>query len=234
MSNIPPKSGYRKKTALEHRKLNLFAACPGYPDKLATLIWGVFANNPRLTVYTGDPSDNSEKNAYGRISANLDTPTFYAFIELLQRIAKSTVAITRKIKNKNFVWENGKRADEATNVSDLLVGKDADGGIWIGVFSENRPEVKFYIGPSDWHHLCNADDTPISKGEASELYALGYCNLLSNMVSNVLVDEYVEDTTHKPTTYPSRQVVTPSSINTSLVTPMKMSLNEVLDSDIPF
>ena len=203
------------------------------PRQISYAHLGCLCQQSSLTVYTGDPSDNSEKNAYGRISANLDTPTFYAFIELLQRIAKSTVAITRKIKNKNFVWENGKRADEATNVSDLLVGKDADGGIWIGVFSENRPEVKFYIGPSDWHHLCNADDTPISKGEASELYALGYCNLLSNMVSNVLVDEYVEDTTHKPTTYPSRQVVTPSMTNQSLGTQMRPTDNLVAE-DIPF
>jgi hypothetical protein len=233
MSNIPPKSSYRKKTALEHRKLNLFAPTPGYPDKLATLIWGVFANNPRLTVYTGDPSDNSEKNAYGRISANLDTPTFFAFIELLQRIAKSTVAVTRKIKNKNFVWENGKRAEFATNVSDLIVAKDSDGTIWISVFAEDRPEVKFYMGPSDYHHLCNADNTPISKGEASELYALGYCNLLSNMVSNVLVDEYIEDIPSKPNNYPSRQTVNPSMTNSSLATPMKAPDNLITD-DIPF
>ena len=233
MSNIPPKSGFRKKTALEHRKLNLFAPTPSYPDKLATLIWGVFASNPRLTVYTGDPSDNSENNGYGRISANLDTPTFYAFIELLQRIAKSPVEIKRKIKNKNFVWENGKRADVATNVSDLVVGKDFDGSIWISVFAEGRPEVKFYMGPSDYHHLCNADNTPISKGEASELYALGYCNLLSNMVSGVLIDEYVDDNPPKQNNYSSRQVVTPSTSSISLATPMKMQDN-LLAEDIPF
>lgn len=223
-SNFTP----RKKTALEHRKLNLFAPVPGHTGRQATLIWGVFANNPRLTVYTGDPADNSEKNGNGRISANLDTPTFYAFIEMLKRIVASKIPSVRKIINKNFAWENGKRAEEATNVSDLVVGKDNENGIWIGVFADNRPEVKFYLGPSEWHHLCNEDNTPISKAEASELYALGYCNLLSNMVSEVLVKEYVDESAN----YSSRPVVTSSGTKTE--SSSKMPLNDVLEGDIPF
>lgn len=47
----------RIKNALDNRKLNLSAPTPGAQGKYANLIWGIINNNPRITVYTGDPSE---------------------------------------------------------------------------------------------------------------------------------------------------------------------------------
>lgn len=194
MSTQYKQPNLRKKNALDHRKLNLFTPCPAAPEKLATLIWGIFSNNPRLTVYTGDPSDNSEQNGYGRISANLDTPTFYAFIRLLEKVANSDKPMKDKIQNKNFAWINNQRAEHPTIVSNLWVGKETDGQVWIGVFADGRPEIKFHILPSDYHSFYHGEtNTPFAAGEVSQLYALGYCDLLRNMVSDILVNDYVED-----------------------------------------
>lgn len=196
MSDFKPAP--RKKNALDHRKLNLTAPCPTAQGKYSALIWGVYSNNPRLTVYTGDPEDASERTSYGRITANLDTPTFFAFVEMLEAAAKSQTEIKQKIENKNYTWFGGKRSERPAVVSDLWVGKDKDGCVWISVLAENRPKIRFIIKPSEFYSLYHSDGTPFTKGEESSLYALGYCSILRNMVSNVLVNEYVEEVPKTP------------------------------------
>lgn len=188
----------RKKNALDHRKLNLSTPCPTAKGKYSNLIWGVHANNPRLTVYTGDPEDSSERTGYGRIAANLDTPTFYAFIELLERVARGTEECKYKIENKNYTWFGGKRSEVPVIVSNLWVGKDKDGAVWISITAENRPIIKFYINISDFHCMYHGDGNPFTKAEFTSLYAIAYCNLLRNMVSEILVNEYVEEAPKKP------------------------------------
>lgn len=188
----------RKKNALDHRKLNLSAPCPTAQGKYSTLIWGVHANNPRLTVYTGDPEDSSERTGYGRIAANLDTPTFYAFVELLERISRGPEDCKFKIENKNYTWFGGKRSEVPVVVSSLWVGKDKEGAVWISITAENRPIIKFYINIPDFHAMFHGDGTPFSKAETSTLFAIGYCALLRNMVSELLVKEYVEEAPKKP------------------------------------
>ena len=188
----------RKKNALDHRKLNLTAPCPTAQGKYSALIWGVYSNNPRLTVYTGDPEDASERTGYGRIAANLDTPTFFAFVNMLERMAKSDKEDKDCIKNKNYTWFGGKRSETPALVSTLWVGKDKEGHVWISVVAENRPVIKFIIGPSEFHSLFHGDGKPFTTGEASTLYGIGYCDILRNMVSNVLVSEYVEDVPKNP------------------------------------
>ena len=188
----------RKKNALDSKKLNLVAPCPTAPGKRSSLIWGVYSNNPRLTVYTGDPEDSSERTGYGKIAANLDTPTFFAFIEMLEAAAKSTEECKQKIDNKGFTWFGGKRSEVPVVVNSLIVGKDAEGCVWVSVVADNRPIIKFFIGPSEFHVLYHSTGKPFSKAEASSLYAVAYCQLLRNMVGNVLVTEYTEEVAKKP------------------------------------
>lgn len=184
-----------KKNALDNRKLCLFAKAPNNPkdsDRQAILMWNVYSNNPRVSVFTGDPTDNSEANNKGRISANLDGPIFYTFLEMLESVAKSKVAIELKVINKNYSWLNGKRSDEPSIVSELHVAKEEDGGVWISVEAQNRPKIKFYITPSDWHQFCYADGKPLEKHDLIKMHVIGYCNLLRNLVSEIMVNEYTE------------------------------------------
>lgn len=190
----------RKKNALDHKKLNLSAPCPTAQGKKSSLIWGVYSNNPRITVYTGDPEDNSERTGYGKIVANLDTPSFYAFIEMLEETAKSKVEFKQKIDNKGFTWIGGKRSELPVVLNSLVVGKDADGSVWISVIADDRPKIRFYILPGELVSLYHGDGTQFTKGEASSLYALGYCQILRNLVSIVLVNEYIEEAPKKPYT----------------------------------
>lgn len=81
-NNLPP----RKKIALDNRKLSLFAPCPSAPGKTASLSWRLVSNNPRITVYTNDPADMTEKNGNGLIAAALDAPVFFMLMRLMYKI----------------------------------------------------------------------------------------------------------------------------------------------------
>lgn len=189
-NNRPP----IKKNALDNRKMCLFAPAPNTTDREAVLMWNVFSNNPRVTVFTGDPTDISDASSKGRISANLDAPVFFTFIEMIERVAKSKVPIELKILNKNFTWTNGQRSSEPSIVSELHVGKDDKGMVWISVEAEKRPVIRFFILPSDWHQFCFADGTPLDKGELVTMHTLGYCNLLRRLMTGILIDDYVPPT----------------------------------------
>ncbi len=181
-----------KKNALDNRKLFLFAPAPNATSGQAVLMWNVFSNNPRVTVFTGDPTDNSQANNKGRISANLDAPVFFTFIEMMERVAKSKTPIELKVLNRNYSWVNNQRSEEPSVVSELHVGKDGDGQVWISVEAEKRPKVKFFVAPSDWHQFCYADGKPIEKADLITMHTLGYCQLLRNLVSGIMLNEYSE------------------------------------------
>ena len=62
----------REKICLDHNKLRLGTACPTAEGKWSSLVWGIHKNNPRITVYTGDPADNTSRTNNGAIRAELD------------------------------------------------------------------------------------------------------------------------------------------------------------------
>jgi uncharacterized membrane protein YgcG len=184
----------RKKNALDNRKLNLSAPTPGVQGKTASLIWGLYSNNPRITVYTNDPNDQGQDKGYGKISANLDAPTFFGVMGLLHKaVDPATPNEWRdKVENMNFTFFGGKRSAAPAVTSELWVGKDKDGIVWISVTAPNRPKIKFKFGNNDFHHWIHGDGTPFTESEASLLYAKAYVAILQPLMTHLMVTEWVE------------------------------------------
>lgn len=193
---IPP----RKKIALDNRKLVLSAPCPTAQGKFSTLSWGLVNNNPRLVVYTNDPADATERNDNGRISANLDAPNFFAFLEMLREVLAAPGPLRLKMENKNYIFPGGKRSEKPVVVSELLVGKGDDGVVWICVaaYDKERPKIKFQLLPVEFHQLYHQTGEKFSPGEASKLYATGYIRMLEGMMVNLLCTEWVEPPPREP------------------------------------
>jgi hypothetical protein len=222
-----------KKNALDNRKLCLFAPAPNSTSNgQAILMWNVFGNNPRVTVFTGDPKDVSEGNNKGRISANLDAPVFFTFIEMMERVARSKVPIELKVLNRNYSWENGKRSDEPSVVSELRVCKDSDGSVWLSVEAEKRPKIKFFVVPSEWHLFCYGDGKPLDKTEVVTMHTLGYCHLLRNLVSGIMLTEYTEPVQRSTDQDNTRQDYT-RNVKVEKEKPLP-SLPKEWQDDIPF
>jgi hypothetical protein len=180
----------REKNALDHPKLNLTAPTPGHQGKFSRLVWGFHANNPRITVYTNDPNDQNTN--YGKIAANMDTPTMFALVGLLNEIIDGPADKKVKIENKNFIFPGGKRSERPVLVSETWIGKDKDEVIWISVAAKDRPRIKFEFQPGDFHHFVHGDGTPFTKAEASKLWARGYVRILENLLPTLAVANYQE------------------------------------------
>lgn len=179
----------RKKVALDNNKLSMGA--PNSKGKRAGLLWQLVNNNPRIVVYTNDPDDQID---YGKITAALDAPTFFAFLQMIENAVNAPVGteFKDKIENSNFTWGGGKRSETPTVVSSLLVGKDPDGVIWIAVSAPRRPQIKFPFMNPDFHNFFHRDGSPYEKAEVSALIAQSYIKLLRLLMAQLLVTEYVE------------------------------------------
>lgn len=176
----------REKNVFDEPKLDL--KTPNSKGKMATLKWGIFKNNPRLTVYTNDPDDTTDN---GRISANLDAKTFYAFLQLLSRAIKSDVEFKAKIDNKNHIFAYGKRSEEAVLVSSLWVGRDADGVVWISITAPKHPSIKFAFANSDYHFFYHTGGEQFTKADYSQIYAEAYLTMLTELMGVAMVHHYI-------------------------------------------
>lgn len=180
-----------KKHLLNHNKLNLRAPSTAQ-GKEAALVWDFRNNNPRLTVFSRDPNDVTEKNTYGSITANLDLPTFYAFIELLKKAVTATQEFQVYIDNFNFTYEDDVKSETPSKVSELHVGRNAEGQAWVGLSEKGEPKIRFFFAPTNFHFLYHTEgDRPFSKKEVSDLFTKAYISMLSEVLANVASANFV-------------------------------------------
>lgn len=189
----PPK----RKNALNNPKLRLSAPNPQAKGIYASLAWDLYQNNPRLVVDTKDPNLSSPENSYGRITAALDPVVFGIFLQNLQDSIASDKAVKFKVENYNHEFSNGQRSQEIVHLTDLWVGKDAEGQVFVSVVSKKGdqwPVIKFVFGPSDqrYHKFFKGDGTQFSKAELSVYAARAYYVLLSTVMASVMDTHYYE------------------------------------------
>jgi hypothetical protein len=181
----------RVKNALDNRKLSLSAPTPGVQGKYSSLIWGLYSNNPRITVYTNDPNDSDKSKNYGKITAALDLPVFMMLMNMINQAIDSPADVKFRIENKNYIFPAGKRSDHPVVVSELHVGKK-DGVVWMSVTAKDRPRIQFKFHPSDFHAFQHGDGRPFTEAEASAIFARGYVRLLEEMMLHLAAENYTE------------------------------------------
>lgn len=181
----------RTKIALDNNKLNLSAPSTEQ-GKTATLIWGLVKNNPRITVWTRDSQDMTEKNGNGRIQAELDSPILLSIIETLDKLINEAPGTRYKLENSNFTWFGGKRSDAPAVLTELWVGKDKEGYVYLSLTAPNRPIIKFRIAPSSFHTWYTHSGEKVSPEELCKTYVKGYLNILRGIYNHLAVTEFVD------------------------------------------
>jgi uncharacterized membrane protein YgcG len=177
----------RKKVILDHAKFHLRA--PNAAGKTASLQWQLISSNPRMVVWTNDPNDTINN---GKIQAAMGVATFFSVLRLIEQAANSEGPYKEKVDNKNFTWAGGKRSDEAVVESSTIIQKDEDGLITVCLSAPRRPQIRFPFINEDFHHFVHRDGSVFTKGEASKLTALAFCDMLRPIYAALLVKEYVE------------------------------------------
>ena len=152
-------------------KFILYTDAPDAPGKRSRLTWSTYRGNPRITVFTSVPNDSGK----GIINAPMNPETFIILMNELERIAKNPGEEKIKLTCLTTVKrEDGQRSQERTLLSDVWVGRDSAGIVWMSVIAEGRPKIKFEFHVSDFHKLTHGDGTAFSAAESSALQALAY------------------------------------------------------------
>lgn len=170
------------RTRLMGQKVNADAKRP-------SLSFGVKKDGiPNINVRTGVQNDKD----YGRISAPLPLFDFYAFLHMLEDIAKGPNGDKRQIKINATRFINGKRSEPMPQAF-LHFGKGDDGVVWIGVTSweKDRPVIKFPIIPDDMLRYHKGDGSPLEPGEMSVYMAFGYIGALRQLMAVVANSAYI-------------------------------------------
>ena len=178
-TDTPPKDA--RKTVYINR-LSLFAA-NNSDGKAPRLAWSVFDGNPRLEVWTNEKND--EKTNYGKITAPIDSFTAGVIAEMLIGSEKKENGWREKIVNRS-TWHNGQKFNEPTRINDIIIGKDNEGTVYISIHEDNRPNIRFFFGPSQWHTLVRSDGSPISRQELSVMYARAYGEMVRATVATII------------------------------------------------
>lgn len=179
--------------------VNMFSVMNGwlYADpvegsqKRPTLRVGVFGNQPRLTVRTNVQGDQN----HGKIDFNCDLATFAAAINFVKKLVDGTA----ETDHLEFVYQNdfvaGKKLDNIIPLASLVVGKDAEGKIYIAIIStqEGRPRIKFYFGPSKFHTVRMKDKSTADAGMMSRIYAHGWAQPAYDLVIHYLTADFNPD-----------------------------------------
>ena len=97
-----------------------------------------------------------------------------------------------KIENRGYTYISNKRSENTVLLSELWVGKDVEGKVWMSVTSEGRPKVKFTFGLSDYHSFTHANGNSFTASELSSVMAKAYTKLLRMMYAQMLVTNYVD------------------------------------------
>lgn len=177
----------RKKIALDNSKLNLQA--PNAAGKMATLKFGFVNNNPRLTVWTNDPNDTTDN---GKITAALNLPVFFDWLEIIKDAAMAENGFKAAIENKNYIFPGGKRSETPVVTSRLIAGKDENGLVYVSVTAHQRPNLKFVFKTDSFHSFKDAQGNEMDRAAASKYCALGFYNLMSRLYAHLAVSEFVE------------------------------------------
>lgn len=179
-----------KKIALDNFKLNLSSIEKNADDKPASLSWQFVGNNPRITVWSNEQADKSQKHG-GRLVCKLDLPNFFNLMEFILIAADHDGDYKMLINSKDFTFFNRERSKEPVITATAYVGKDKD-GVWISVTAPNRQRFRFGFGPNNFFEYVRGDGTPYTRAELSIPAAKAYVKLLSSVMAHLTVTEYKE------------------------------------------
>lgn len=176
---------------VELEKFMMFSPTPNVEGRRSKLTWGVREANPRVVVYTNDPSD---KEQYGMISARMDPVTFFSFLDELEKLARSPGEGRGWVECMTGEYENDKATGRKIKDSTLYYGKNAEGLVWLMVDSakEGRPKVRFVFEISDYHCFFKSDGTAMTRGEASAMAAVATVKNVRVIINNIMSQQLSE------------------------------------------
>lgn len=185
----PPRDTAGPIKILDFTRLQLFTPVPNVQNVRSKLSFGFRDGNPRITVFTNDPNDTVQR---GIIYAGMSPETFEIFTLLFDTVIRSKEEIKQVVECYTQRYEDNKPTGERILNSQVWIGRDADGLIWLSVTAKGRPQIRFTFQVSEWHKLLKGDGTQFTEAEGSRLAAMAHLNLLRQVYGPMLA-QYLQN-----------------------------------------
>jgi hypothetical protein len=185
-----------EKNLLHATQLKLSAPCPTQSGrgKYSKLHVDQYNGNPRIVVTTNDPQDAG--NSYGRIEAAMDLNTFNLICTYINSMCAYPNDTKIKIDLLGHPRDNGMKSPEPTIMTSVIVGRDAEGRIYItvkDVLKEGRPVVKFIFGPTNSRYvkIVKPGGEPNLESEISQRAAQVWVATAQQILPSICITNYV-------------------------------------------
>lgn len=182
----------KPKDITANSNIRLSAPCPSARGKWSKLNFSQWMGNPRLEVMTEDPND--QNNNRGRITAPMDIITFTAVVNKIRELCDSPQEIKWVFEFAKPQRNNGQGPSEPMKVASVIVGRNAEGVVFICVKDDaisGRPVIPFPFALTNrYTKLRKANGEELSKSELSVIAARAWCDAAIRIVTQLCVDRY--------------------------------------------
>lgn len=193
----------KPKAPMDWTKMALSTPTPGGQNQWSSLVVDVagIAKQIRWTLWTNIPDD--KENGGGKISTQISVPAWFAFLAQLQQVINSKAEIKLSVAGLNWYGFGGKRSETPKLETELFVGKDADGVMYILLTAPKRPKLVFHFDPKQvggsFHEFRTNTGDALDRAASSLMYARGYHTLWSKIIEMDMISELLRQT--KPNDY---------------------------------
>lgn len=158
-------------------------------------------NNPRIVVFTNNPSEaDKTRKQFGRekklsaqpISCRMKWKDFFKFLYLMDKAieSKEPVEYTQSFKGPKFDDAGNKVQGQQVVTARMTYGQDADGCIYIKVYEKDREKCLFRFQDEFWVPVQrNGED--LTKSEDSKIDALSFFASIKAVLGPVATAYYI-------------------------------------------
>lgn len=169
-------------TIWNHNKLRLQGEKWEGEKGRPSLHYKMVNNNPRFNIYPN--KEGQSKPVPFAADFHISNQVF----ELVKMVAAETENSRYSFSIK-AMWQYGKKLDQPTVVSKIIVGRDSTGVIYIAFQERNKDLYKFPFLPSFFAEIEDSNGEPLNKAAASNLVAIAWATGFQNMTAAYMVVE---------------------------------------------
>lgn len=176
-ANAPQEAPKYVTTIFDDYRLRLFAPNPAGGEQKASFRFSFFRNNPRIYFNSGV----DEGPMRGKKSIRVSIITLQTFANALRAFADGTMEPISVGILSNY-GPDGRWNDTPVSSGSILIDRDKDGVIFLGVrLKEFRP-IQFKLVAEDYHPLTKPNGDPLDLKLVSNIIAKAYADIISNAI----------------------------------------------------
>lgn len=147
----------------------------------AALSFDVFNGNISISVFTNDPQDPEKKPIRCALGPIIG---FKALVALVHEATQAAPGHSKQLElltgppNKTFVDTS------------IVVGRDSDGIVYLGVRKKGRPSKKFDLTTDVYYNLIDGQGNVLSPGDTSAIWARGFIDAIDAIVTKQAMETY--------------------------------------------